>query len=271
MFSKKQIEEARELIATNTGDGVQVAILDTGIDWSHPMLEGLSRADDIGFDPNTGRAYAIEADEPDPFGHGTAVASIIYRLAPKVKLGSIRVLSGAARGASPVVHEGAKIGIRSGYHCLHCSFGSQMLARLPSYKTWIDEAYVNSVQVVSATSNLGATRTDYPSHFPTVLGVTGKTRAETYSLEFIEKQLIQLCLPADDFRVAWCNGSTNLVGGTSFAAPIVTALVVRLLETWPEATPLELKALLIQLAKGTLDLTDLLKASGVVESVAIAK
>ena len=45
----------------------------------------------------------------------------------------------------------------------------------------------------------------------------------------------------------------------------MTALAAKLLETWPEATPHELKALLIHLAKRRIDLTQILKDQGIIE------
>lgn len=265
IYTEEQLCLAENAVFSNLGEGLRIAILDTGVDWNHPMLEGCHKEEDVRCDVSSNCIQFIDTDEPDPFGHGTAVASVIYRLLPKAKLGSIRVLAGDARGASSVVHEGAKYGIRQGYQVLHCSFGSQILARLPKFKQWIDAAYTEGVHVVAASSNLGVGRTDYPSHFPTVLSVSGKSATNGYALGFLEKYLVQLCMPADGFYVAWKEHGAKLVGGTSFAAPIVTALAGRLLQTWPDANPLELKALMLRLAQRELDITDLLRSAGIVQ------
>lgn len=261
MFTDQQINAAHAAVVENTGKGVKLAILDTGVDWNHSVFKKVNASDDITFNDDSKN----DPESPDPFGHGTAIASIIHRLAPAATLGSIRVLSCDARAGSNIVHAGAKLGIRENYKILHCSFGSQLRARLPDFKSWIDAAYLKQVHIVGATSNLSATRIDYPSHFPSVIGLSGVSKSKGYQIGFHPDRLVQFTLPVDGFVVAWRDDTYRKVGGTSFAAPIMTALAAKLLETWPEATPHELKALLIHLAKRRIDLTQILKDQGIIE------
>ena len=41
MFTDQQIDAAHQAVLENTGKGVKLAVLDTGIDWSHPVFENL--------------------------------------------------------------------------------------------------------------------------------------------------------------------------------------------------------------------------------------
>ncbi len=84
---------------TNTGAGVQVAVLDTGIDLSHPDLKG----NIIG-----GKNCSSGASYNDGNGHGTHVAGIIAALnngigvvgvAPDAKVWAVRVLNNAGSGS----------------------------------------------------------------------------------------------------------------------------------------------------------------------------
>ena len=66
---------AAETYAHITGEGVTVAVIDTGIDYAHSSLGG-------GFGPNHKVIggydfYADDADPMDESGHGTAVAGVI--------------------------------------------------------------------------------------------------------------------------------------------------------------------------------------------------
>ena len=90
---------------TNWGRDVVVAVLDTGVDFSHPALEGVKGTSiDLVED---------EIDETSYDGHATAVASIIAGnakvvggLAPKAEILSVRVLNGEGVGDGYTVANG---------------------------------------------------------------------------------------------------------------------------------------------------------------------
>ena len=82
------------------GDGINVAIVDTGIDRTHPELKGIYSGGET-FVPNT-------ADNTDDEGHGTHVAGIIAAadnnvgvvgVAPNVKLWAVKVLDSSGSGS----------------------------------------------------------------------------------------------------------------------------------------------------------------------------
>jgi subtilisin len=75
-----------------TGAGLRIAVIDSGIDATHPALDGCVERDD-------GVALHLSADgsvveRPGPhddlFGHGTACAGIIHSLAPRARITSVR-------------------------------------------------------------------------------------------------------------------------------------------------------------------------------------
>ena len=86
------------------GQGVNVAILDTGVDVTHPDLQGtVDRsvavvAQGPGLVCRDVQANQLPAAELDPVGHGTACAGIIHELAPAARLISVRVIGASAVG-----------------------------------------------------------------------------------------------------------------------------------------------------------------------------
>src|SRR5262245_46944029 len=115
-------EEAALALREGTGRGVRIAILDSGVEWSHPALEGVRTADDIVMYQDDGRLVSRQGSGEDVFGHGTAVASVLHQLAPEAELGSFRVLDDFNQARSEIICEGARLALDRGYHILNCSF-----------------------------------------------------------------------------------------------------------------------------------------------------
>ncbi len=74
-----------------TGAGVRVAVLDTGVDRTHPLLRGrlLPGFDFVDFDADPSEVGGV--GNPG-FGHGTHVAGLIAMVAPDAKIMPFRVL-----------------------------------------------------------------------------------------------------------------------------------------------------------------------------------
>ncbi|MGE4551316.1 MAG: S8 family serine peptidase, partial [Opitutales bacterium] len=105
------------------GAGVRVAILDTGVDFSHPALEGVK-----GTSVNL---VEDETDETSYDGHGTAVASIIAGnpeviggLAPKAEILSVRVLNSEGVGDGYTVARGIIEAVDRGADIINLSLGT---------------------------------------------------------------------------------------------------------------------------------------------------
>ena len=88
------IEKARRALAEGDGHGVRVAIIDSGVEADHPELAGMVLADDVRITDAGVQPQIEPGNGIDVFGHGTAVAYIVNKLAPKASLGSFQVLWG---------------------------------------------------------------------------------------------------------------------------------------------------------------------------------
>src|SRR5580700_7424686 len=76
---------------------IDVAILDSGIDATHPILAGRI-IEAYGVETFEGREQVVALpndSDNDLFGHGTSVGSIVARVAPNARLYDVRVLGRA--------------------------------------------------------------------------------------------------------------------------------------------------------------------------------
>ena len=74
------------------GAGVRVCIIDSGVDPAHPMVGRVQGAVAVS-QGSDGELTVTEDSEGDLFGHGTACAAIIRKLAPECEIHSVRVLA----------------------------------------------------------------------------------------------------------------------------------------------------------------------------------
>lgn len=227
-------EQALAALHTGTGAGVQVAILDTGVDAAHPWLAGLHLTGSWKADVHASTEVAPE----DPVGHGTAIAGIIHRLAPAAAVLAIRVLGADQRQQRhEVIRRGAHLAIAHGAAILNCSFGVPGTAyTLPLYKAWTDHAFHAGRLVVAASSNLDPDAPEWPAFFPQVLAVTA-AECPPETVGWRDQQPVPLTAAGDGIRVPAPGGGESTVSGSSFAAAHVSGLLARLLSQFPGLSP----------------------------------
>ena len=242
------LEAARTAIREGKGAGVRVAVIDSGIEVDHPELSGMTLRDDVQV-VDTGVMVEVQPGGGiDVYGHGTAVAAVIRRIAPEVELGSIRVLGKNLGSRTVIIREGVRQAIDRGYNVLNCSFGCGLSEHIFQYKDWIDEAYLKGIHVVSACNNYDFQKPEWPGYFPSVVTVN-MARLDNDATFFRKPgHLVEFAARGVNVTLPWNNRTTKEVSGSSFAAPVVSALLARLISAMPELSPLEAKALLHRLA-----------------------
>ena len=242
------IEEARSSLRSGKGANIRIAVLDSGIEVSHPLLDGLTLVDDLAIVEQGHQIAAVSGEGRDVYGHGTAIAGIIHQLAPQAEIGSFRVLGEHLRARTLMIREGARLALERGYHILNCSFGCGREDQVLLYKDWIDEAYNLGRHIVASCNNEDFLKREWPGHFPSVTTVTftGSAHAEAFFCRL--GQLVEFAARGEDIEVAWLGGGQKKVTGSSFAAPHISALLARLLSGCPSLTPLQAKSLLHTLA-----------------------
>lgn len=243
------IEDARFFLNAGRGRNIKIAVLDSGIDSTHPALGGLKLEDDIAVVERDSRLSVTDGGACDVYGHGTAIAGIIRELAPEAKIGSFRVLGEQLRSRTLIIREGARLALERGYHILNCSFGCRREDHVLLYKDWIDEAYLRGSHVVAACNNLDSANREWPGHFPTVITVSFARSDRPDTLFCRKGHLVEFAARGEDIEVPWLHGGRKKVTGSSFAAPHAAALLARLLSCSPALSPLHAKALLQVLAE----------------------
>ncbi len=244
-------EQARDALIRGTGKGVRIAVLDSGVESSHPDLANLVLSDDVVIQSRGGRIEAVDGHGEDVFGHGTAVTGIIHRDAPEAQIGSFRVLGHFKESRAAVIREGVRAAALRGYDIIQCSFGAPARAQDAAiYKGWLDALYLRGLHVVAAGSNAGFHTAEWPAHFPTVIA-TGADPDDYETLQLCHGSLVEFSIRGREKSAAWIGGGHKEVFGSSFAAPRVTAMLAQILSVFPKIHPLHAKALLRHIAQET--------------------
>lgn len=244
-----------------TGRGIKIAVLDSGIEISHPKLNRMRLLDDIAFQLSaTGVIQRTYGRGVDVLGHGTAVAGILHRIAPEAQIGNYRILNnvyGVAQCKPAVVSEAALHACRRGYHILNCSIGIKATTNAIAYfKPWIDYAYCRGVHVVSACNNQKYWELEWPASFSSVITVN-MANIESDELLFrwqksnldTPPHMVEFAARGVNIEVCYTDGrGEGKESGSSFAAPHVTGMLARLLSVYPGLKPPVAKALLQEVA-----------------------
>ena len=155
-----------------TGRGMRVAVVDSGIEYDHPALEGSVRGGVIvEYDESCENNVRIEPDEypSDLSGHGTACAGIIHSIAPEAEIYSARVLGRDMRGRAIQFAAGLDWAIDAGIRVINLSLSTSREEYYALFHELADNAYFKNAMLVSAVNNMPVA--SYPSLYSSVVSV----------------------------------------------------------------------------------------------------
>jgi type VII secretion-associated serine protease mycosin len=222
----------------STGKGQVVAVIDSGVDASHPDLRGSVLPGHDFVDGSTdGRR--------DDVGHGTMVASLIaghkddrgvVGLAPDSRILPIRVLDDHNEyDSADQVASAVRWATDHGADVINLSLGSAQTATVLSNA--LHYAADHDVVVVACTGNLSnrrGTNVWHPAREPGVVAVSGVTKQGEFWRGSLSGSATVLSAPATEIVGAHPGGDYQQMQGTSFAAPMVSAAAALVRSKLPE-------------------------------------
>jgi subtilisin family serine protease len=216
----------------NTGDVIKVAVLDSGVDLSHPdLLENLKG----GFS-----AVGYTRSYKDDNGHGTHVAGIIAALdneigvvgvANGVDLYAVKVLDRRGSGYLSDIIEGLEWAITNDMDVVNMSLGTS------TYVGVFDDAVQKVVNagiiVVAAAGNDGPAENsvDYPGAFNGVIAVAATSSNDEVAAWSSRGPQVDLAAPGVGIYSTYKGSAYATMSGTSMASPHVAGVVALLLGT----------------------------------------
>lgn len=230
---------------TTGSPSIVVAVLDSGVDATHPDLRSSLVA---GYDFVNG-----DADPADDDGHGTAAAGVIAArtnngagqagVCWQCSLMPVKVLDASGSGSTSDVAAGIVWAVDHGARVINMSLGSeettQTLAEAVAY------AIGKDVVLVAAAGNSGNANLNYPAAHEGVLGVGATTQSdELYSWSNFGPW-VQVAAPGCNVA-PYLNGEYVNFCGTSSATPVVAGIAGLALSARPGATRSEVVEALIR-------------------------
>lgn len=225
------------------GSGVTVAVIDSGVEATHPDVGGrVIRSVKVEFDAAGEPTILEDTEATDVVGHGTACAGIIHGLAPAAGIVSVRVLGPENRGKGALFAAGLEWAIRHGVSVVNLSLSSRSEALFGLFHALADQAYFANVLLVSAANNVAGP--SYPSLFAAVVSVAAHDVADPFTYFYNPRPPVEFGAPGVNVEVAWKGGGRILATGNSFAAPHIAGISALIRSKHPTATPFEVKAML---------------------------
>jgi|GEM_PF-4813605 len=257
-----------------TGSGIVVAVIDSGVDYTHPDLSGGYLG-----------GYDYVNDDPDPMddnGHGTHVAGIVAGngaafkgTAPDVQFIALKVLDSAGRGFDSAVLSAIEHAVNpdgdpstnDAVDIINLSLSSLEIGMADHPVTIaVENAIAAGVVCVVAAGNRGEegrasiTAPGNASNAITVGATDSQDEVASfssqgpsgsihlYSVPFFGLKP-DILAPGVQIQSTWLNGGYEVRDGTSMASPYVAGIVAQMIQEFPDWDPITIKAHLMQQTK----------------------
>ena len=240
------------------GSGVTIAVIDTGIDSSHPDLVG-TVVDGVDFS-SVGVPNGTSGVGSSAF-HGTMVASLIagqgsaasgvMGIAPGAKLLSVSIGLGVPDSDTDAqIAQAVRWAVDHNADIINLSLTRNSQAWPKSWDEAFSYAFENDVIVVAAAGNRSdqTSRPSAPATIPGVVSVGGVTKSKEPAETSTAGLGVAISAPAEGLLGAYPGEGYRVWEGSSAAAPIVSGLLALMSQADPEASANDLIARLISSA-----------------------
>ncbi len=232
----------------STGQGVSVAVVDSGIDADHELVGGVQRAAHVELDEER-EPHVVEESVGDRAGHGTACAGIIRSIAPDCDLWDVCVLGAEAKGNYAALVEGVAWAVEQGCRVVNLSLSSSKARAAELLHLVSDDAYFKRAVIVASAHNLEVR--SYPWQFSSVISVASHEGDDPMEFLFNPDPPVELFARGMNVEVGWIGGSRIVAAGNSFATAHVSGVCALILAKHPELTAFQVKSVLYATATNT--------------------
>lgn len=205
---------------TTSAEGIRVAVIDTGLDYSHPDLSARYAG---GYD-----TFNQDDDPFDGHGHGTHVSGIIAAdlndvgqagVSPKASLVAVKALGDDGTGYISDLVEAIDWAMNNGVTIINFSLGTSYDSLILEDK--LQEAADQGILLVAAAGNTNGGSVLYPAAYDTVISVSATDSSD--NLASFSSVGAELSAPGVSISSTVPGGGYASWSGTSMAAPHVTA------------------------------------------------
>src|SRR5882762_1520031 len=245
------------------GAGVTVAVIDTGVDPTHPALAGVllpgydftrnlnggsERTDVSGTSPDAGSATAaivnqrtvavldqrtvavLDNQKYSAFGHGTMTAGLVHLVAPQAKIMPLKAFHADGTGYNSDILRSIYYAVRNGADVMNMSFN------YTSYSPELARAinYANSRGVISVASagNDGQKTVTYPGGYLGVVDVASTDNNDIQStFTNYGAPPVWLAAPGEGVVTTYPWNTYAAGWGTSFSTPLTAGTVALMMGT----------------------------------------
>ena len=232
---------------------VVVAVVDTGIDYTHPDLSENYLA--LGYD------WVNDDDDPmDDHYHGTHCAGTIAAITnnmegvagmANVSIFAEKAFNAFGSGSATACRSGLMHAVDMGADIISNSWGSTSYSE--TIKEGIDYALNQGVMVIAAAGNSGTNFPHYPAAYPGVIGVVATGQNDVKAGFSNYGDWIDISAPGVDILSTAPNNDYKYASGTSMACPHVSGFAALLMSAFPASDPHHIETLIYDYA---LDLGD---------------
>ncbi len=227
------------------GDGVLVAVIDSGVDVNHPELAGAI-------------AGTFDTLPPPltPHKHGTGIAGLIAArgklmgAAPNARILAVRAFNPAgasAQGTTFNILKGLDWAAANNARIINMSFAGPID---PAIHRALVAAHRRGMVLIAAAGNAGPKSPPlYPGADANVIAVTA-TDAENRLFPLANRgSYIAVAAPGSQILVAIPDDKYEVSSGTSYSAAEVSGIVALMLERKPDLSPDRVRAILLETAR----------------------